>query len=363
MKKWILLSFLLFGGLLFVGYWFFYPHKEPLHDAARQNDILAIEMLLRDGVKVDSLSRRGETPLVVAADFNSFSVAKLLIGAGANINAKGKRGVSVLQFFVMNGNVKAVSFLLDNGADINAQNDLGGTALIVAALHEHEELVRLLLGRGADPKIRSGRGRFALFSAVSSGGNVNIVRMLFEKCPEAIHWTNSYGATPLHVAATSEVVKFLIEKGAQVDARDNLNRTPLFEAAGARSPFLSLIFDRVKDKSIVNLRDSESGETPLHRAALYGKPQNVQLLVANGADVNAKNFAGKTVLDVAQSRVSRDAKRYNRLVAKPMAGTDLEVRGRKGRIASAESALKKSKDTVKILKEAGARLGSELASE
>ena len=71
------------------------------------------------------------------------------------------------------------------------------------------------------------------------------------------------GSTPLHIAATKEVVELLIAKGAGVNAKEKYDMTPL------------------------------------HPAASTGHKEVVELLIAEGADVNAKDIADRTPVDVA----------------------------------------------------------------
>jgi len=54
----------------------------------------------------------------------------------------------------------------------------------------------------------------------------------------------------------------------------------------------------IADGADVNAKD-RNGSTTLHAAALTGHKEIVELLIANGADVNAKNNGGKTPLDWA----------------------------------------------------------------
>jgi ankyrin repeat protein len=74
---------------------------------------------------------------------------------------------------------------------------------------------------------------------------------------------NKWGGTPLHFAATKEMVELLIAKGADVNAKNKY------------------------------------GSTPLHRAASGGHKEIAEILIAKGADVNAKAEGGKTPLDAS----------------------------------------------------------------
>jgi ankyrin repeat protein len=58
----------------------------------------------------------------------------------------------------------------------------------------------------------------------------------------------------------------------------------------------------------INRRTGPDGDTPLHRAAMccHKVPQMINLLVANGADVNARNNKGLTPIKQAYSKLERD---------------------------------------------------------
>ena len=85
---------------------------------------------------------------------------------------------------------------------------------------------------------------------------------------------NKSGATPLHNAAlggNAEVVKLLLDHGAQMDARDQ-----------------------------------ESGATPLAYAASLGRAEVVDLLLARGADAVIKNTRGQTPLELAEENNQKE---------------------------------------------------------
>ncbi|MDQ6758494.1 MAG: ankyrin repeat domain-containing protein, partial [Acidobacteriota bacterium] len=93
------------------------------------------------------------------------------------------------------------------------------------------------------------------------------------------------GRSPLLMAASDDrggpVVKLLLAKGAQVDARDSMQTTALFQAANREiAQMLIAKGASVNAKNVVGL-------TPLMQAASLGDPEWVRLLLAKGADVNA----------------------------------------------------------------------------
>jgi ankyrin repeat protein len=88
-------------------------------------------------------------------------------------------------------------------------------------------------------------------------------------------------------------VRDLLAAGADPDARDGENRSPLHSAVlGGSLPLLGLLLEAGAD---VNARD-DSGFTPLHFAAQEDLPEMARLLVAMGADVNAQDDEGCSVL-------------------------------------------------------------------
>ena len=111
-----------------------------------------------------------------------------------------------------------------------------------------------------------------------------------------------YKSIPLHSAATFgnfEVVQKLIEYDADIDARDEDGWTPLIWASGGHhfkgGSVLRLLLERGAD---VNARTSDNGFTPLHRASAYGSLEVVRLVLEYGADIEAVSRDGKTPLQV-----------------------------------------------------------------
>ena len=133
--------------------------------------------------------------------------------------------------------------------------------------------------------------------AISKGANINA----------NINSVNESGITPLMIAATSDVTveigKLLIEKGADVNAKDLLGWTPLIYATySGQTAFVKLL---IKKRADVNAR-SNTGWTPLMYAAYSGRVEIGKLLIEKGADVNAISRAGETALSIAQSRSDSD---------------------------------------------------------
>ena len=102
-----------------------------------------------------------------------------------------------------------------------------------------------------------------------------------------LHWAASNGHT--------DIVRSLIENGAEVGATDVLGRTPLHVAVDHPRVVEILL----EEGAAVNATDSLSN-TPLHRA--LETPETVDLLIEAGANVEARNTAGSTPLEMATRR-------------------------------------------------------------
>src|SRR5436190_1806753 len=91
---------------------------------------------------------------------------------------------------------------------------------------------------------------------------------------QTLHWAGLNG----HEA----IVQMLLDRGADVAAKDQSGRTPLHRAAkNGHEAVVQMLVDRGAD---VAAKD-QWGRTPLHRAAKNGHEAVVQMLVDRGADV------------------------------------------------------------------------------
>lgn len=96
-----------------------------------------------------------------------------------------------------------------------------------------------------------------------------------------------------------EMVKFLLSEGADVNARDDSDWTPLCEAVHMNCE--DVVAELITHGADVNVR-AANGMTPLHIALTLSRTADIamiKLLISNGADVNARNSFGETPLHAA----------------------------------------------------------------
>ncbi len=159
------------------------------------------------------------------------------------------------------------------------------------------------------PLIKSTRdGDISKMNAlISSGGNVN------ERDPKT-------GWTPLQYAIhynQINAVRFLTEKGADINIADENGRTPLLLAIGYN--YKDIIYILLDKEADINTPDKD-GHTPLIQAFYCGYFDIAKTLIERGANVNVADARGYTALILAVQYNNIDI--VNILLAK---GADLEI--------------------------------------
>lgn len=171
-----------------------------------------------------------------------------------------------------------------------------------------QKLKRAVFGKYLDRQLISllknySRERFTNTETFDESKIIPLATDLLEKGAN-VNCRDSLGKTPLILAAqesehsiTTKLLARITLYGADVNACDKNGCTALMAVArrgDAKSASLLL-----KKGAGVNLRDNE-GQTALMRATtLYFDIETVKLLLESGADVNARNLSGQTTLMLA----------------------------------------------------------------
>lgn len=203
------------------------------------------------------------------------------------------------------GDVAKVSALLASGADVNERDRAGQrTAMHWAAKGGNRAAMETLIAAKADPNIKDRQGRTPMWGAVET--DLETVKFLADKGGD-VNARDQINSTPLLWAAgfgKPETVAFLLSKGADVKATDDNGWTPLIWAAGLGQAQTVEIL--VKAGADLKAADKQTGDTPLLRGARTGKPESLKILLVAGADVSVKNKAGQTALHLAAASGSAD---------------------------------------------------------
>jgi ankyrin repeat protein len=144
------------------------------------------------------------------------------------------------------------------------------------------------------------------------------------------------------------VVRFLLEKGAEVDWKDRDRRTALCEGTlGGHEAVVKLL---LKNGAEVDSKDI-NGKTPLSHAAYEGDQAVVKLLLENGAEVESKDNNGRTPLSWAASSQN---KAVVELLLKN--GAEVDSKDNNGQTPLSWAARRANEDVVELLLENGAEV-------
>jgi nucleoside phosphorylase len=176
------------------------------------------------------------------------------------------------------------------------QYSSGASLLYALAEKGFSQLIRTRMKEDARIGILGGRHKYPLFAALANG-HPNAAAALLEPASvdgrDIIDVRGSQGRTPLILAAEKgyEVVaRFLIEKGAVVNASDKNGRTPLHQASlDGHEAVARLLIEKGAD---ANASDKDDW-TPLHRASWNGHGAVARLLIEKGADVKTDSDSGR----------------------------------------------------------------------
>ena len=331
--------------------------------AARTGLIEPVELLLARGADVDAVeSWGGTTALMWAIAEHHPDVVEVLIQAGADVNlatkavTAGGRGaegrapedidseagaveyangrLTPLHFAAREGQIEAAEMLLAAGAELDAVAADGKTPLNLAIYNGHYDLAEFLVDYGADLNTADAAGFPPLFWAVDrrnmewnpgfpwiqTADPMPLIVRLLEAGAEPDPFVDAtpvsrrnFGgsprvrfATPLMRAAYSgdiDLVRLLVEHGADPLVRNSDNETPLLVASGygwidgysqgrSNEERLETIKYLIELGADVNWACND-GITPLMMAANFGKTEIIQYLVDAGADLAARDLGKK----------------------------------------------------------------------
>jgi ankyrin repeat protein len=191
------------------------------------------------------------------------------IRIGANVNMSNSEGTTPLMWFLKGYTnnsqiIETMDLLIENGADINLEDKKGNTALFYSLLEDDYNIAKYLIDNGGNLK----------YESEINGHN-------------ALSYAISYGST--------EMLDFLINyKNLNINQEFKNGETALLLANVENASYMKINY-LIKNGANL-LKSTDSGETPLMRAASNGNPEVLEILLDNGAKINRQNNEGMTPL-------------------------------------------------------------------
>jgi ankyrin repeat protein len=314
--------------------------------AAAEGHSAVVEALIEGGADIRQRSNAGTTPFMFAVRKGDMRSVKALLAAGADVNEKRVDLATPLLVAIINGHEDLVDLLLEKGADPNVEG--GSTDLSVQGSRARPIKITLKTpsyrdqlrdvgtegGNGAnnswgrplqaaihvanwhisDEFIAVNIDRMRVIkSLIKHGADVNARNTDMEpRWSGARYRRRQVGLTPFLAAARQadiEVMRLLLEHGADPKLNTALNITPLMLAAGIAWASNQ---DRASEEQVLDAVKmlveelgadvnfvADTGETAMHAAAYRGANSVVQYLFDKGAKLDKQDKSGRTPLQVA----------------------------------------------------------------
>ena len=152
----------------------------------------------------------GDAAIHMAAEHARTSTMQTLLDFGAQLESTtGYNGDTALTMAARTGKRTAVEFFLEKGANINAGDSWGKTALMIAAENGYVRTAEMLLGKGANVKATSDNGNTTLHLTARNAGDMSS-------------------------QSSGDIIRMLLSEGADVNAKNSKNQTPLDKAANRK---------------------------------------------------------------------------------------------------------------------------------
>ncbi len=264
---------------------FFELPEDNLWGAARTGDLDGIKRYLAEGADINELSEQTQlSPLSWATLMGEKEAAEALLQLGANVNVRQEDGGTPLHIAVFLGRAELAELLIKEGADVNAKNRGGDTP--ASGLYAPWSMVKFMTSmfgiKLKEKEVEAGRDKIAKMLNVNRSskpqrvannvweavfiGDLKVVRQAIADGTDVNARNPQFGEPMLSTAALmghTEIMTFLLEKGADINARNG------------------------------------DGNTALHAAAFLGRADAVELLLEHGVDANIRNNQGGSAIDSA----------------------------------------------------------------
>ncbi|XP_033239422.1 protein phosphatase 1 regulatory subunit 12C isoform X12 [Drosophila pseudoobscura] len=222
-----------------------------------------------------------------------------LLDQGADINTANVDGLTALHQACIDDNLHMVEFLVKRGADINRQDNEGWTPLHATASCGFVSIARYLVENGADVAAVNSDGDLALDLAIDVQHRGMIEYM--EKIVQELNIDVEQARKAEEEAMLSDAERWLSSDAAEVDRPHPKTGATALHVAAAKG-YTNVLSLLLEGRGNVDRQDND-GWTPLHAASHWGQQETSRMLVESLADMDIRNYAGQSCIDVADRKI------------------------------------------------------------
>ena len=266
--------------------------------AIQLGELEKVRAMLAAGVNPDTAAPRGPTPLLAAIDVRDRKMVEMLLAAGAD-PSRIMQDRTPLQAALAGRNMEIIPLLLAVGGDPNERIAEKMPLFGEAVLTDDRKIVQAFLDAGASLttryKTRDGVIHNILSYAVSRGKHVSAVLLARS------------GANPDWLTCTAEQICGNVLTLAVLSGNARLVEDLILEGRLSRRT-INLAGATVRDLQLSNVGGSGGKEKrilllpPLHAAMRGRHSEVIDILLMRGADINQKDFIGRTPAYYAENR-------------------------------------------------------------
>lgn len=273
-----------------------------MYAAAYIKDVNILKLLIAKGSDITLKDKNGFNALHHATTFNKLEIVTFFVDEkDMNVNMETKNKDTPLHLAITNADTRIVPYLIERGAKVNVKDTFGFTPLMKAVTYFKTDFIKLLLEKGAAIESVNIDGKTALHIAIDTAHfnqtnpkGLEIVKLLVEKGAD-VDAKDKVAFTPLMIAAKLKnpaYLIYLVEKGANINYQDSsVGRSPLIIATMFdRVELIKFLLEKGADKTL----RTKNGQTVMD----FATSEEARILLTTFEPESNEMFKGFTKSDI-----------------------------------------------------------------
>ncbi len=284
-----------------------YEGYTPMHIAARDEHPEIVRMLVKAGASMDVQDKGGKTPLhtalpqLVAPTPKQCDIANFLLKT-TKLYIGDRNGLTPMHYAAYWDLASLIEDMIKYQNNTNIQDKHGRSPLHYAFTNKHKmclDAAKVLITNKGNIQLTDRNNKMPLDGLIKHDRSLepDVVEFISDWMPS--HVPEEFGKSLLHLAVlagNTDIVRFLLQCGVDVDLQDNSGNSPLHLATiGNRTDLIRVLIGK---GAMVNMQNYQN-LSPLHYAVMLPRTTAATMLLHHGASVPLKDENGFTALHKA----------------------------------------------------------------